>query len=320
MKKIANLLALSGAGVALIALVIARIMQIYWKGEIDNSVVNSRMNAILIVAMILVLSGTLLAVLSRDFKLRRKIVMVVLSLFMLVFWFKVVRKDTNLWLGVESSAFISANATLAELCQLYHTDKCPFHHNYVEFYEWLFRPLKNKTLRFLEIGVLHGESMRLWEAYFRVGQIFGIDIEDKTQYDTARVKTFIADQGKRADLAKIITATEARFDVILDDGGHKMDQQQISFGALFPYLNSGGMYIIEDIHTSFPNLYHGFGVHADGKNTTYAMIDRFVRTGFIRSQYLSPEENKYLSQNISSCAYFFRMNRFHSDFFVCWKK
>ena len=56
------------------------------------------------------------------------------------------------------------------------------------------------------------------------------------------------------------------------------------------------------------------------KNTTYAMIDRFVRTGFIRSQYLSPEENKYLSQNISSCAYFFRMNRFHSDFFVCWKK
>ena len=210
--------------------------------------------------------------------------------------------------------------TLVELCKRYPTDKCPYHHNYVEIYESFFSPLRNRKLRLLEIGVLHGDSVRLWEAYFPSAQIFGVDIVSKTQYDTQRIKTLVADQGKREDLASLIAAAGTAFDVILDDGGHRMEQQQISFGILFAALNSGGLYIIEDIHTSFPELYPGYGVEPDGKNSTYAMIDRFVKTGKIRSKYLTDTENDYLSNNLSHCLYFLRPNRFHSDFFACWKK
>jgi hypothetical protein len=212
------------------------------------------------------------------------------------------------------------SSTLTELCQRYSTDKCPFHHNYVEFYEALFSPLKNQRIRLLEIGVLEGKSMRLWEAYFPDARIFGLDIEPKTQYDTERVKTLVADQGNRMDLAKVTSVTGRDFDIILDDGGHRMDQQQISFGTLFPAIKSGGLYIIEDIHTSFPELYAGYGVDPDGQNSTYAMIDRFVKSGRITSKYLTSSENDYLTENISRCAYFLRRNKFHSDFFACWKK
>jgi predicted O-methyltransferase YrrM len=210
--------------------------------------------------------------------------------------------------------------TLAQLCEQYRTDKCPDHHNYVEIYDTLFTPFRNKNLRILEIGVFRGMSMRLWEAYFPAAQIYGLDIESKSQYDSRRVKTLVADQGKRTDLARVLATTGGDFDLILDDGGHRMDQQQISFGTLFPTLKSGGLYIIEDIHTSFPELYPGFGVEPDGQNSTYAMIDRFVRKGKIGSKYLTEAENDYLSKNISHCAYFLRSNPFHSDMFACWKK
>jgi hypothetical protein len=209
--------------------------------------------------------------------------------------------------------------TMVELCKRYPTDKCPHHHNYVEIYETLFSSFRNQKLRLLEIGVLQGHSMRLWEAYFPSAQIFGADIERMTQHDTQRIRTLVADQGKRQDLANLIASTGGAFDVILDDGGHRMDQQQISFGVLFPALNRGGLYIIEDIHTSFPELYPGYGVEPDGENSTYAMIDRFARTGKIRSKYLTDAENDYLSKNLSHCLYFLRSNRFHSDFYACWK-
>jgi hypothetical protein len=210
--------------------------------------------------------------------------------------------------------------TLVELCKRHPTDKCPRHHNYVAFYEALFSPLRTQKLRLLEIGVLDGHSLRLWEAYFPSAQIFGLDIESKSQHDTSRIKTFVADQGKREDFAKVLAATGTGFDIVLDDGGYRMDQQQISFATLFPALKNGALYVLEDVHTSFPDLYRGYGVEPGGENSTYAMIDRFVRTGTIRSKYLTVAENDYLSNHISHCLYFWRSNRVHSDFLACWKK
>src|SRR4030095_6844468 len=208
-------------------------------------------------------------------------------------------------------AFIAARTlnpsapTLAELCKQHPTDKCPgdHNHNYVAIYEGLFSPLRTQKLRLLEIGVLDGHSLRLWEAYFPSAQIFGLDIESKTPHDTRRIKTFVADQGKREDLEKVLAATGTAFDIVLDDGGHRMDLQQISFATLFPALKNGALYILEDVHTSFPDRHPGFGVEPGGENSTYAMIDRFVRTGTIQSKYLTVTEHDYLSNTISHCLY-----------------
>jgi hypothetical protein len=225
--------------------------------------------------------------------------------------------------GYRADSFeASGPPTLVELCRQFPTDKCPYHHNYVEIYETLFGRMRNAAIRFLEIGVLHGNSVRLWEAYFPNAQIYGLDIDESTtKYKSARINILIGDQGNRADLTKVLDATGRELDVVLDDGGHAMHQQQLSLGVLFPAIKNGGLYIVEDVHTSFPELYPGYGVGPpDGRNSTYALIDRFVRTGRFTSQYLTDAENEYLTKNVSYCAYYLRQNGLHSDFFACWKR
>jgi hypothetical protein len=225
------------------------------------------------------------------------------------------------WVVVLPGAWaVEPRPTLEQLCKTHPTDKCAFKHGYTDFYETLFAPLRGKPARLLEIGVDQGHSLRLWEAYFSEAKIFALDIEPKTQFDGPRVATMVADQGSREDLAKALGRFGGGFDVVIDDGGHRMDQQQISFAVLFPALKKGGIYILEDVHTSFPAHYQGYGVDAGGGNSTYAMIDRFLRTGQIRSRYLRSAESRFLSENIAQCTYWFRPGPLHSSAFICRRK
>jgi hypothetical protein len=209
---------------------------------------------------------------------------------------------------------------LAKLCLVYATDKCPDLHNYVEVYDLFFRPRRKRAERVLEIGVLDGDSVRLWEAYFPRATIFGIDIDDTSQYETKRIRTFVADQANREQLTQFIVEHGSEFDIVIDDGGHTMEQQQVSFGFLFPHVRSKGIYIVEDIHTSFPELYPGYGVDEDEGNSTFTMITNFIRKGSFSSRYLSVSELAALNSQVSHCLYSYRPNEFHSDFFLCIKK
>ena len=211
-------------------------------------------------------------------------------------------------------------STLAELCELHQTDKCASHHNYVDLYDTFFAPLRSRAERVLEIGVLAGESVRMWEAYFPRAAIFGIDIDDASQYQTERIRTFMADQANREQLTGFIDEHGSGFDIVIDDGGHSMEQQQVSFGFFFPHLRSRGIYIIEDIHTSFPSLYQGYGVEDGAGNSTYSMITNFVRDGSFASQYLTAAELGALNSQADHCLYSYRPNAHHSDFFLCVKK
>ena len=53
--------------------------------------------------------------------------------------------------------------------------------------------------------------------------------------------------------------------MIVDDGGHRMDQIIISFQSLFPFLKKGGLYIIEDLCTSYWSIYGGNGTPENPK-------------------------------------------------------
>ena len=161
--------------------------------------------------------------------------------------------------------------------------------------------------------------MGMWEEYFPRAKIFGLDIEDTSRYDTDRITTFVADQADRQQLARFLKAHGSNFDIVIDDGGHSMEQQQTSFGFLFPHVQQGGIYIIEDIQTSLPHLHKGYGVEPDEGNSTFSMIVDFVRNGSFKSKYLSDEESSYLSTNVDYCSYMYRVNEVHSDFFLCTK-
>jgi hypothetical protein len=192
------------------------------------------------------------------------------------------------------------------------TDKGITIHHFTEVYEHFFFPLKNTATRILEIGIAGGGSLEMWRDYFPRATIYGIDIEPKSEMDSDRVKTFVADQADRSRLKSFIDAFGGYYDIIVDDGGHAMDQQQISLGFFFKYLKPGGYYVIEDVHSSLPQFWSGFGVEPGGGNSTLTMIVRFISSGRLESRYLSPGEERYLSRSIEFCNLFSRNNRFHS--------
>ena len=66
----------------------------------------------------------------------------------------------------------------------------------------------------------------------------------------------IGDQADEKFLKNFIEKTP-EFDIIIDDGGHYMQQQLLSLIYLFPRLREGGIYIIEDVHTSYTKGYGG---------------------------------------------------------------
>lgn len=125
------------------------------------------------------------------------------------------------------------------------TDKI-YHHGYHRFYD---QYIKRNIKKLLEIGVEGGHSVNLWLQYCPDATIYGLDI--KTQYINDRVQIFKGDQSNESDLNKLSEKTGNDVDVIIDDGSHVPEHQIFSFEKLFKNVKAGGIYIIEDIETSY---------------------------------------------------------------------
>lgn len=59
------------------------------------------------------------------------------------------------------------------------------------------------------------------------------------------------------DFLRAVVQSMGGVDVVLDDGSHVSKHQRTSFDVLFPLLSEGGLYVIEDTHTSYWASYHG---------------------------------------------------------------
>jgi len=163
---------------------------------------------------------------------------------------------------------------LKELAQIYNTDK-DTSHNYTKVYENFFSVFKNKNIQLFEIGISHGGSLEMWRDYFPNGIIYGLDIHPFNKDLGDRVKTFQGSQDNPKDLEKILK-TAKNFDIIIDDGSHLNKHQVRSFELLFPHLNYGGYYIIEDIQTSYMLRFGGDGFYLDNKKNAINFFKSLV--------------------------------------------
>ncbi|MEU5884567.1 hypothetical protein [Spirillospora sp. NPDC047279] len=135
-------------------------------------------------------------------------------------------------------------------------------HWYARHYAEYFQRLRAEPVRILEIGVggFHderggGESLEMWRRYFPRGLVYGIDIADKSALESQRVRTFTGHQSDTAFLESVVAET-GELDIVVDDGSHFSADQINSFRALVPHVRPGGLYAIEDLHTSY---WPGFG-------------------------------------------------------------
>jgi hypothetical protein len=106
-----------------------------------------------------------------------------------------------------------------------------------------------KPIKLLEIGVQDGSSIAYWRKKSPEWDVWGMDIDKGCAGDKIII-------GPQED-PKLLEMFEG-FDVIIDDGGHRWKQQVETFQQLFPKLAKGGLYVIEDLHTSFWEEFGGY--------------------------------------------------------------
>lgn len=140
-----------------------------------------------------------------------------------------------------------------------NTDKLIHKWNhYFDIYDRHFSRFRNKEIVILEIGVSQGGSLQMWKNYFgKDAKIYGIDIEPRCKkLEEDNVKIFIGSQSDRKFLQEVKRSIP-KIDILIDDGGHTMEQLRVSFEELFDHVSSDGVYLAEDLHTAYWKDYGG---------------------------------------------------------------
>lgn len=131
---------------------------------------------------------------------------------------------------------------------------------YFKTYDDHFVQLRESPVTLLEIGVQNGGSLEIWGKFFpNAERIIGCDIDEKCRdliFEDNRIKVFIGDANS-TDVRKAIIADTPAFDIIIDDGSHVVHDVIQSFANYFPYLKVGGIFVIEDLHTSYWDPFGG---------------------------------------------------------------
>lgn len=146
--------------------------------------------------------------------------------------------------------------------------------HYFEIYDRHFSPFRGKEIHLLEIGVSQGGSIQLWKKFFGPGlHYYGIDINPGCkQFEEENVRIFIGSQEDPVFLENVKKQIPD-LDIFIDDGGHTMRQQIVSFEHLFDKVKENGIYLCEDNHTSY---WFNFGGGMKRKGTYIEYVKNLV--------------------------------------------
>jgi cephalosporin hydroxylase len=136
-----------------------------------------------------------------------------------------------------------------------YTDKIKYQgdyangHTYPIIYDKLFSQYKNRDVNFLEIGLNFGGNVALVCDYFDQVHVDGIDIADTVKYEISpKLKTHFTFHHGSFDNKNILeNISKKQYDIILEDGSHRLDHQLKSIELYLPLLKPDGVMIIEDI-------------------------------------------------------------------------
>jgi GT2 family glycosyltransferase len=170
--------------------------------------------------------------------------------------------------------------------------------HYFEIYDHHFSRYRDKPVNILKIGIYHGGPLQLWKNYFGPqARIYAIDVDPRCkQFEEENVRIIIGDQADRSFLRKL-KAEIPHPDILIDDGGHLMHQQITTFEELYPFVAEDGVYLCEDLHTSYwPDW--GGGLHRQDTFVEYTkrLIDSL-------NAYHSQEPARFLPDQVTRSAH-----------------
>jgi len=138
--------------------------------------------------------------------------------------------------------------------------------NFLYVYEAELLQYRRRTnLRLLEVGVMNGGGLEIWQKYFDpTSEIIGIDIDSNVceflQLDDVKLYCF--------DATSSYGTIQGDFDVIIDDASHSSPDVINTFLLWFKRLSKGGVYIVEDLEHSY-KWDSGGGLHRPGSSMKF---------------------------------------------------
>ena len=133
------------------------------------------------------------------------------------------------------------------------TDKETNHH-YGNVYEQLFcsgvpyeigtRSTRNDVTLMMEVGIADGSSLLAWSEVFPNALCVGLDIHHSDRAHGERIEFYLGDQRKRVDCER--AAGGRKFDLIVDDATHEIENTLLTLYWLWPFVKPGGLYVVEE--------------------------------------------------------------------------
>ena len=136
---------------------------------------------------------------------------------------------------------------LQQIGERWGTDKATYH-RYCDFYEEHL-PGRDFAGTMLEIGIMDGRSLGMWREYWPHATVVGVDNVVRAVPSRLHAVTTVLGDATDPNFVAALSG-HGPFDVVLDDASHLTGDQQKTFDLLWPHVKPGGLYVIEDLHTS----------------------------------------------------------------------
>lgn len=197
---------------------------------------------------------------------------------------------------------------LTKIANKYGTDRgteCGERHGYTEIYDQYFKPYKGKTPVILELGSYQGAGIKTYNEYFKGDcLIYAFDcnmsyLQGRGVEEMSNVVLYKGDVSVRYGVQQFVEFLKeqgVKFDIIIDDCSHQAPHQSYTLYELMPFMNVGGIYIIEDLHTH---------VWEDPK---YSLLYSLMFNQ--RYQYLTESESDEIKESIDGVEIYTKHNPF----------
>ena len=123
--------------------------------------------------------------------------------------------------------------------------------NYFDIYDECFRSYIANKPKVLEIGVQNGGNLQILNKYLKNATLYGVDIDPKVLNLTLDANIHVYNFNITDEVAINQYFEKTEFDIIIDDGSHICSDIIQTFRLFFSKLKPGGVFLIEDLHTSY---------------------------------------------------------------------
>jgi hypothetical protein len=150
--------------------------------------------------------------------------------------------------------------------------------HYFDIYHKHLQKFVGRNSHIAEVGVYSGGSLQMWHFYFGPRcTVYGIDCQQACKaYEDEKTRIFIGDQADRT-FWKGFREQVPELDVLIDDGGHRGEQQIATLEEILPHLRPGGVYICEDITAPFNRFANYMSGFSTSLNTFHTVAESVVQ-------------------------------------------